>query len=123
MTASRNMPGGVAVVSPQEAAELQGDGSAALIVDVREKREFEQIRVDGAALVPLGEFVERHEALPRDRKLLMVCRSGARSMRAATFLAQQGFTDVANVEGGMIAWHGAGLPVKSGPLDPGEGDL
>ena len=123
MTASRNTPGGVAVLSAQDAAALQGDGTAALIVDVRERREFEQIRADGAALVPLGEFVERFDSLPRGRQLLMICRSGARSMRAATFLAQQGFTEVANVEGGMIAWHGAGLPVRSGPLDPGEGDL
>lgn len=114
---------GVASVTPQQAAELQQDGAAALIVDVRELREFESLRAPGAALLPLSEFVARYPELPQDRQLLMLCRSGARSWRAATFLVQQGFAGVANVEGGMIAWTNAGLPVRSGPLEAGEGEL
>lgn len=115
--------GGVASVTPQQASELQRDGADALIIDVRELREFESLRAPGAALVPLGEFVARHAELPRDRQLLMLCRSGARSWRAAAFLVQQGFDNVANIDGGMIAWKNAGLPVRSGPVEPGEGEF
>jgi rhodanese-related sulfurtransferase len=115
--------GRIAIVSAQEAAESQSDGSATLIVDVREPREFESLRAPGAASMPLAEFVARHAELPRDRQLLLVCRSGSRSLRATMFLMQQGFTNVANVDGGMIAWRNAGLPVRSGPLGSGEGEL
>jgi len=116
-------PVGIPSVSAQRAAEMQADGAGALIVDVREYREFETLRAPGAVLLPLAEFVDRHRELPADRPLLLLCRSGARSMRATAFLVQQGFDDVANVEGGMIAWKNAGLPVRSGPLEPGEGEL
>ena len=123
MSAAPQPIGRIAIVSAQEAAESQADGSAALIVDVREPREFESLRAPGAALLPLAEFVARHADLPRDRQLLLVCRSGSRSLRAATFLMQQGFSNVANVDGGMIAWRNAGLPVRSGALEPGEGEF
>lgn len=122
MTAQQRF-NGIPSVTPRQASELQQDGASALIVDVREPREFESLRAPGAALVPLAEFVSRHGDLPRDRQLLMLCRSGARSWRAAAFLVQQGFGNVANIDGGMIAWKNAGLPVLSGPLQPGEGDL
>ena len=71
--------------------------------------------------MPLAEFVARLGDLPRDRQLLLVCRSGSRSLRATMYLMQQGFDDVANVDGGMIAWKNAGLPVRSGPLERGRG--
>jgi rhodanese-related sulfurtransferase len=74
-------------------------------------------------LVPLAEFVARLGDLPRDRQLLLVCRSGGRSLRATMYLMQQGFSNVANIDGGMIAWKNAGLPVRSGPLEAGEGEL
>jgi rhodanese-related sulfurtransferase len=63
------------------------------------------------------------DELPRDRQLLLICRSGVRSLRAGMVLVQHGFSSVANVEGGMIAWWQAGLPTRSGPPAPGEGEL
>jgi rhodanese-related sulfurtransferase len=113
----------MASVDVKQAAELQGDDEGALIVDVREPNEFAQGRVAGAVLVPLGQLGSRYTELPRDRKLLMLCRSGGRSANATRFLISQGFDNAANVDGGMIAWHNAGLPMKSGVPDPGEGDL
>jgi rhodanese-related sulfurtransferase len=122
MNASPQPIGRVSIVSAQQAAELLSDGEG-LIVDVREPHEFVSLRAPGAVSMPLAEFVARHVDLPRDRQVLLVCRSGSRSLRATMFLMQQGFGNVANVDGGMIAWKNAGLPVRSGPREPGEGDL
>jgi rhodanese-related sulfurtransferase len=94
-----------------------------LLVDVREVNEFRQLRVPGAVLVPLSDFATSHVRLPKDRPLLVMCASGKRSLVAAEFLSRNGYPDVANVEGGIIAWHGAGLPTTDGPPAPGEGDL
>lgn len=113
----------MATVDVKDAARQQGDDGGALIVDVREPNEFAQGRVEGAVLIPLGQLASRYSELPRDRTLLMLCRSGGRSANATRFLVSQGFEKAANVEGGMIAWHNAGLPMKSGTPEPGEGEL
>jgi rhodanese-related sulfurtransferase len=124
MSAIRNLFGpGVPSVTVQEAADLQGDDEGALLVDVREPNEFAQGRAEGAVLLPLGQLNSRFDELPRDRQLLMVCRTGGRSSNATKFLASQGFDKAVNVNGGMVAWHNAGLPMKSGAPEPGEGEL
>jgi rhodanese-related sulfurtransferase len=115
------MPGGVPSVTPAEASEAAAAG--ALIVDVREPDEFVTERIDGVALVPLSAFRERFAELPKDRALLMLCHTGVRSSSATMFLRQNGWTDVQNVDGGMVAWRQAGLPIRGGTPDPGEGDL
>ena len=113
--------GGIPALSVQEAAARLEDGSSALLVDVREVNEYVALRAADTLLVPLSELAARLPDIPRDRPLLLVCRSGARSGRATLFLLQQGYTDVHNVAGGMIAWQAAGLPTRTGPLGPGEG--
>jgi rhodanese-related sulfurtransferase len=125
MSFVRNMfGGGVAAVTVQEAAELQGDGDdGALIVDVREPNEYTQARVEGAVLLPLGQLNNRFSDLPKDRKLLMMCRTGSRSQNATRFLNQQGYENATNISGGIVAWYNADLPTKTGALDPGEGEL
>jgi rhodanese-related sulfurtransferase len=94
--------------------------AAVSLVDVREPAEFDGLlgHIDGARLVPLGTV--RHVATPwpRDADVLLVCRSGARSAKAAVQLREQGFTRVMNLRGGMLAWNTAQLPVvraASGP--------
>ena len=111
----------IPTVDVQEAAQRQAED--ALLVDVREMDEYLELRAVDSVFVPLSEFSTRFSELPQDRPLLMVCRSGARSGRATQFLLAQGFSDVSNVSGGMIAWKNAALPTRSGPLDVGEGDL
>ena len=123
MTPTQSRPGGIPTVSVQDAARRHGPDGDALLVDVREMSEFVELRIDGATLVPMSQLGVRFRELPQDRPLLMLCRSGARSGSATTFLIEQGFNDVSNVEGGMIAWTSAGLPTRNGPLEPGEGDL
>lgn len=94
-----------------------------LIVDVREQNEFADVRLEGVALVPMSTFAARFEELPRDRPLLLMCAAGSRSAAATAHLIRNGWTDVANVAGGITEWERAGLPVVRGPVAPGEGDL
>ncbi|MBZ4421592.1 rhodanese-like domain-containing protein [Myxococcus sp. RHSTA-1-4] len=83
------------------------------LVDVREPSEFDGIlgHIDGARLVPLATVKEAAADWPRDADLLMVCRSGGRSAKAAVQLLGLGFTRVMNLCGGMLAWNTADLPV------------
>jgi len=92
-----------------------------LLVDVREQSEFEEVRAEGAVLVPLSQFLARHRELPTDRPLLMICKSGGRSAQAAAFLLANGWPDVSNVVDGTMGWWTAGLPVRQGP--PSEDEL
>jgi len=116
----------VEAVSVEEAARRLDAPDAAptpLLVDVREPAEYAQFRAVGAVLMPLSVFQLRYVQLPTDRPLLLICASGQRSLAAGQFLVRQGYTAVANVEGGSIAWVRAGLPTRTGPPDEGEGDL
>lgn len=95
--------------------ELDGRlASGASLLDVRNPNEFEEARIDGAVLIPLGELAERVAEVPAGDPVLVICRSGARSQRACEFLATHGLA-AANVAGGMLAWAQSGRPVESGP--------
>jgi rhodanese-related sulfurtransferase len=80
------------------------------IVDVREPAEFEGPlgRIPGSRLIPLGELPQRVDELSRERPVVTVCRSGARSARAAIILGKAGFPHVANLAGGMLRWRTEG---------------
>jgi rhodanese-related sulfurtransferase len=118
-------PGAIPGVDAAEAADRLGraDAPKPLLVDVREIDEFRDVRVEGAALLPMSSFAERHAELPKDRPLLVMCAGGTRSAAATAFLLRGGWADVVNVEGGITAWQRQGLPVRRGDLQPGEGDL
>jgi len=121
-----NPPSGVPTITPRDAADERdavATGAGPLLVDVRERSEFEAERAAGAVLLPISEFAARHDELPRDRPLRMICQSGSRSASATMFLLQRGWTDVRNVEGGTKAWVAAGLPSRTGTPEPGEGEL
>ena len=86
------------------------------IIDCREEPEHEATRVDGVPLVPMSELLARLDELPADRPLAVLCRSGARSAQVAEYLtAAGGHGEVANVEGGIIAWAAEGLPYEGEP--------
>lgn len=86
----------------------------ALVLDVREESEYKAGHVLNAKLIPLGKLNERIGELEkyRDKPVVVVCRSGARSANACALLGKQGFAEVYNLAGGMIAWQKANLPVK-----------
>lgn len=104
-------------VDPAEAHEAMGRG--ALLLDVREPHEWTSGHAPKARHIPLGQLGARAEELPRNRQVLVVCRSGARSSRAAKLLAADR-DDVANVRGGMNAWAREGLPVVAQGGGPGR---
>ncbi len=110
-------------IDVQQAAAARGDAPhAAVLVDVRERDEFISFRAPGAVLYPTSSFLLRFEELPRDRPLHVICNSGSRSAAVTAWLLRNGWTDVHNVAGGMVAWLRAGIEVRRGPLAPGEGD-
>jgi len=100
----------------------------AILVDVREQNEVEQLAFDVPAIVhiPLSEFEIRYKELAMDKELVMVCRSGSRSLRAAGFLINQGYdpVKVVNMKHGIIRWVQRGFPTKgniSGIVDTNGG--
>jgi rhodanese-related sulfurtransferase len=105
-------------------ARLRAGGSPApILLDVREPYEFAEVRPDGAILAPMSGLGPRIGELPRDRPLFVICHTGARSGQVTAYLLANGWTDVCNVTGGIVAWERAGLPVKRGTPDPTEFEL
>ena len=86
------------------------------VIDVREPDEYSGAfgHILGAKLVPLGSLVARLEELPKDKPLVMVCRSGARSAQATVLLKNKGVAKVANLAGGMLRWRAQRFPVEGG---------
>jgi phage shock protein E len=99
------------VTAEQVHERLTANAPKPLIVDVREPDEFSAGHIDGAVLAPLASVVERLGSVGKDREIVLVCRSGRRSANAYGILADQGYTNLRNLEGGMLAWARAGFPV------------
>ena len=98
---------GVMTVSPEDMKKLMNDKrqtSAMQFLDVREPSEFKNGHVKGFRNVPLGQLKGHLGELDRSQPVVVMCHSGARSMQAARLLAKQGFADIRNVRGGMMAW-------------------
>lgn len=95
-----------------EVSEL--DRNEWFFLDVREVEEWEAGHIEWATLIPLGELASRSLELPRDQKIVIVCRSGNRSAQARDLLLGQGFEAVTSMAGGMNEWQAQGLPVVTG---------
>ncbi len=85
----------------------------ATVIDVRRAEEYVEAHVPGAILVPLAELDRRAGELPADEPLLLICKTGGRSQRAAEWLSHQGH-DVTNVVGGTLAWMTSGRDIATG---------
>ncbi|MDF1513848.1 MAG: rhodanese-like domain-containing protein [Anaerolineae bacterium] len=83
-----------------------------VIIDVREDYEYHTGHIPGAELLPLGQIPDRVADIPTDVPVILVCRSGNRSGQAFDYLSQQGFDNVHNMLGGMIAWTEAGYATE-----------
>jgi rhodanese-related sulfurtransferase len=83
---------------------LLTDRGSVQLVDVREPWEVARCRIEGSQALPMGEIASRLGELDPDRRTVVVCHHGARSMHVATWLAQQGFGEVINLRGGIDAW-------------------
>ena len=102
-------------VNVAEALVLIEEG--ALLLDVREDNEWESGRAPMATHVALNEVPDHLDEFSPDRPIVCVCRSGARSGRAARFLVERG-RDAVNLEGGMLAWNADGEPIVGDVDEP-----
>jgi rhodanese-related sulfurtransferase len=91
-------------ILPSELKERLKRGESLYIVDVREDEEVAMGMIPGATHIALGELPARHGEIPKDREVVLVCRSGGRSSKAYDFLESLGFTKTINMTGGMLAW-------------------
>ncbi len=98
-------------IAVEELARVLGEAEAPLVVDVRLPAEYRAVHLEPSVLLPLDEITRRRSELPRDRDLVLVCRTGARARLAAAELA--GFRTRV-LEGGIAAWQAAGHPVVEG---------
>lgn len=86
----------------------------ALLVDVREQKEWDQSRIAGALFRPLSNANSWYQDLPTDRQIVFYCRSGNRSGQiVAALVSQAGMDNVHNMAGGIIAWTRSQRPVES----------
>ena len=96
-------------ITIEELKERIDKGEKLNLFDVREEYEFDEFNI-GATLIPLGELPDRLDEIAhhKNEEILIHCRSGARSGRAAAYLTAEGYANVRNVLGGMMAWQAAG---------------
>jgi len=95
-------------ITATELHQRQQAGETLTIIDVREPWEFEESRISGSQNLPLGSLPQALDDLEelKDQEVIVHCKSGARSSAAKAFLTQQGFTNVRNLEGGIMAYQG-----------------
>ncbi|HMQ52938.1 MAG TPA: rhodanese-like domain-containing protein [Anaerolineae bacterium] len=93
------------------AAALQ-QNSEVLMLDVREEWEYAEGHIPAITHIPMGEIPNRLSEIPKDKTLIVTCRSGNRSGQITEFLRQNGYDKVHNMQGGIIAWQQAGLEVE-----------
>ncbi|MBK9052753.1 MAG: rhodanese-like domain-containing protein [Chloroflexi bacterium] len=98
-------------VDVETVAAIQDDANV-FVLDVREQYEYDEGHIPGVTLIPMSEITTRLSEIPTDQKVIVTCRSGNRSDQVTDFLREQGFTNVHNMEGGILAWTAAGLPVE-----------
>jgi rhodanese-related sulfurtransferase len=87
------------------------------LVDVRYEKEWQAGHIEGAVHIPEDDLEDRLDELDRDRPIVTVCRAGTRSEAAAEWLRTQGF-DAQNLDGGMLGWKWAGLPMTGKIVEP-----
>jgi rhodanese-related sulfurtransferase len=101
----------IAEITVDELADLLA--TDARLIDVREPSEYEEAHVPGAMLVPLGTVPDQVDAFRGDGPTYVICRSGARSMKACELVADHG-VEVVNVAGGTMAWVMSGRDYATG---------
>lgn len=108
---------GIRVVSPEQAAATIANAPADLVIlDVRTQEEFDEGHIEGAVVLDFyrDDFAEALAEFDPDVPYVLYCRSGNRSSGARAIMAELGFASVEDVDGGIVGWEGAGLPVVTG---------
>jgi rhodanese-related sulfurtransferase len=114
---------GVAQVSAVEEVELGPDVDVhttalvqdredVVLIDVREQWEYDEGHIPGITLIPMSELSNRLDEISTEEEVIVTCRSGNRSGQVTEFLRENGFANVHNMQGGIVAWQEAGYPVE-----------
>ncbi|MBP8002813.1 MAG: STAS domain-containing protein [Chloroflexi bacterium] len=90
--------------------QMSDEGTRPRIIDVREPEEFVTGHIPNAELIPMPKIMSREFKLPRDEEVVLVCRTGRRTTQIIYALQKEGYRNLSNMDGGMVAWEGAGLP-------------
>jgi rhodanese-related sulfurtransferase len=98
-------------ISPIELQKILATNLSSSVIDVRTPMEFAEVHVPQARSVPLDELNLGSLSLPKDQPVYLICRSGQRATKAAEKFAKEGFLQTVVVEGGMLAWIAANLPM------------
>ena len=99
----KNVKNGIPQLTVKELKARRDAGDDIFLLDVREPYEV-QIAQIGGTVIPQNDVPQRLDEIPRDREIVVHCRSGARSQRIAEFLKQSGYQNVVNLAGGILAW-------------------
>jgi rhodanese-related sulfurtransferase len=99
-------------IDPEQLEQLRQAGSVVLL-DVRTDPEVARGLIAGSKHIPLNQLPARHQEINPEAQLVVYCQSGARSAQACAWLAERGFAQVHNLQGGLLAWARAGLPVTT----------
>jgi adenylyltransferase/sulfurtransferase len=91
-------------ISSIELKQRMDRGDTLRIIDVREPNEFQINRIPGSELIPLGDVPRRYNELDKDEEIVVHCKMGGRSAKAADFLRSVGFKRVLNLKGGILDW-------------------
>jgi len=103
-----NLPQTVAVDTVAEVKERDD----VVVLDVREPWEYEEGHIPGVTLIPMQQVPSRLDEIPTDETVIVTCRSGNRSGQVVEYLRQQGYDNVHNMDGGILAWEQGGYSVE-----------
>ena len=99
-------------IDAPELAQLHEEKEQLRVIDVREMQEIAAGTIPGAEAVPMATIPLRINEFKRDEKMVVICRSGARSAQVCMFMQQQGFDNVYNLRGGVISWARSNQPIS-----------
>lgn len=97
-------------ITVNEAYNLYQNG--AFVLDVRTLEEWNEFHAPNTTLIPLDQLASRLNEVPRDRQIVVVCRSGNRSQQGRDILLNAGFTQVTSMSGGLNEWRASGFPIE-----------
>ncbi|CAI8843063.1 Rhodanese-related sulfurtransferase [Brevibacillus sp. IT-7CA2] len=94
------------IIDSEQLAQWMTDEKDMVIVDLREPELFEEGRVPHAINIPFAEINEKYRSIPTDKKVVFVCHTGRMGVESGNLLLENGYKDVANLDGGMAKWTG-----------------
>ncbi|HET7786267.1 MAG TPA: rhodanese-like domain-containing protein [Myxococcales bacterium] len=103
-------------ISPEQLAQMRKGPRAPLVVDVRDRVEYQAFHLPGSLSIPLDDLRSHLRELPPGREIVLVCHSGHQSPIAARVLHALGRRDLKRLDGGLVAWQQKGLPTESGRM-------